>query len=353
MTQVGIIDNNSWKNERLKKREKVMPGQFISAVTKKEDNIFCRILSDLITEKEGPHLQNKHLIIQLLILKIYHPNDFKEIQGGYSNNTYLYMEENLVLRFPKTYKPFFPEVSVEIQNLNQANLFNLTPLKPIAYYAKYNLLVTEFIPNTQSLTARDFKNPAKLIALAQLMKKLHYSKLHFKKNTENATAVIDKSSQCFHTIQPILTKKDYLIVKKLLGIKKFLEKANVTKSPSHGDFHHFNIVEINGHLQIMDWELSSLEDPAYDISRLFCVTQFNTAQKMIFLKTYQNSAPFVLSAEEIKNLIKRIHLHESINYFSIIIWSRYAMPFFYAENEQRLLKETIQHSSEQDKLIRY
>lgn len=74
---------------------------------------------------------------------------------------------------------------------------------------------------------------------------------------------------------------------------------------------------------------------------------------MIFLKTYKNSDPFVLSAEEIKNLIKRIHLHESINYFSIIIWSRYAMPFFYADNEQRLLKERIQRSSQQDKLIRY
>ncbi len=103
----------------------------------------------------------------------------------------------------------------------------------------------------------------------------------------------------------------------------------------------------------MDWELSSLEDPAYDISRLFCVTQFNPAQKMIFLKTYKNSAPLCLSEEQMKNLIKRIHLHDSLNYFSIIIWSRYAMPFFYADKQHHLLKETIKHSNQQDKLIRY
>lgn len=329
-----------------------MPGQFINNVLKKENNLFCRILSDLITEKEGPQLQNKQLLIQLLILKIYHPNDFKEIQGGYSNDTYHYKEENLVLRFPKAYNPFFPELSIEIQNLNQAQLHNLTPLKPIAYYAKYNLLVTEFIPDYQSLTARDFKNPAKLLTLADLVKRLHYSTFNFKQNTETANAVIDKSSQCFHTVQPILTKKDYSILKKLIGIKRFLEKAYDKKYPSHGDLHHYNIIEINGRLQLMDWELSSLEDPAYDLSRLFCVTQFNPAQKMIFLKAYKNATPLSLSEEQMKNLIKRIHLYESLNYFSIIIWSRYAMPFFYT-SQQHLLKETIKHSSQQDKLIRY
>lgn len=329
-----------------------MPGQFINAVAKKENNLFCRILSDLISEKEGPQLQNKNLLIELLILKIFHPNDFKEIPGGYSNDTYLYEEENLVLRFPKTYNPFFPELSIEIQNLNQAHQFNLTPLTAIAYYAKYSLLVTEFIPNYQSLTIRDFKNPARLMALAYLVKKLHYSPFNFKENTETATAFIDKSSQCFHTIQPILTKKDYIILKKLLGIKNFLDKANHTKSPAHGDLHHYNIVEINGHLQLMDWEFSSIEDPAYDISRLFCVTQFNQPQKEIFLKAYKNSAPVYLSEQEMKNLIKRIYLYESLNYFSIIIWSRYAMPFFYAD-KQHLLKNTIKFSSQQDKLIHY
>lgn len=329
-----------------------MSGQFINAVAKKENNLFCRILSDLITEKEGPQLQNKKLLIELLILKIYHPNDFKEILGGYSNDTYLYTEENLVLRLPKTYNPFFPELTVEIQNLDQAHRLNLTPLKVVAYYHKYSFLVTEYISNYQPLTPRDFKNPARLMALAQLVKKLHYSRFNFKKNPETATSFIDHSSQCFHTIQPILTKKDYPILKKLLGIKNFLEKANPTKSPAHGDLHHFNIIEINGELQFMDWELSSLEDPAYDISRLFCVTEFNHAQKEIFLRTYQNSAPVCLSEEDLKNLIKRIYLYESINYFSIILWSRYAMPFFYA-NDQNLIKDTIKHSRQQDKLIRY
>jgi thiamine kinase-like enzyme len=329
-----------------------MPGQFINAVAKKENNLFCRILSDLITEKEGPQLQNKHLLIQLLILKIYHPNDFQAIPGGHSNDTYFYREENLVLRFPKAYNPFFPELSIEIQNLHSAQLLNLTPLKTIAYYEKYSVLVTEFIPNYQSLTIKDFKNPAKLMALAHLIKKLHYSTFNFKKNTETAMAVIDKSSQCFHTIQPILSKKDHSILKKLLGIKNFLEKSYYPKLPAHGDLHHFNVIEINGQLQLMDWELSSLEDPAYDISRLFCVTRFNSAQKEIFFKTYSYVGHPILSEDEIKNLIKRVFLYESLNNFSIVIWSKYAMPYVY-DDQQHLLTDTIVNFSQQDKLIDY
>lgn len=329
-----------------------MPRQFINAIAKKENNLFCRILSDLITEKEGRQLQNKHLLMQLLILKIYHPQDFKEIPGGYSNDTYLYREENLVLRFPKVYNPFFPELSIEIQNLNSAQLLNLTPLKTIAYYAKYNVLVTEFIPRYQCLTANDFKNPAKLMALARLVKKLHYSSFNFKKNTETATAVIDKSSQCFHTIQSILSKKDHLLLKKLLGIKNFLEKSYAAKFPAHGDLHHLNVIEINGQLQLIDWELSSLEDPAYDISRLFCVSRFNSAQKEIFLKAYSYAGHSILSEDEIKHLIKRIFLYESLNNFSIVLWSKYVMSFFY-DDQQRLFTETIVNYSQKDKLIVY
>lgn len=329
-----------------------MPRQFIKAVAKKENSLFCRILSDLITEPEGPKLLNKNLLIQLLILKIDQPSRFKEITGGYSNDTYHYAAENLVLRFPKLYNPFYPELPIEVQNLKLAKLLNLTPLKIIAYYAKYNFLVTEFVPYYQSLSAIDFKAPAKLIALAYLVKKLHYSACNFKKNSETAISFTEESSQCFQTIQPILTKKDYQILKKLLGIRNFLGKSNTLKFPAHGDLHHFNIIESNGQLQLMDWELSSMEDPAYDISRLFCVTGFSHQQKEIFLKIYKHACHINLSESDMKNLIKRILLHESLNYFSIIIWAKYAMPFFYAD-KQKLLQETITSFSARDNLIRY
>lgn len=329
-----------------------MQNQLTKTIAEKENNLLYRMLFDIMVDKEGPLLLNKSLLIQLLMLKIYQPSKFNEIKGGYSNDTYHYVDENLVLRFPKIYNPLFSELSIEIQNLKLAKSLNLTPLKTVAYYSKYNLLVTEFIPSYRSFSAADFKNLGILISLAHLVKKLHYSPFDFKKNPETAISFIDESSKSFQIIKTILTKKDYLLLKKLTGIKNFLAKANYIKFPAHGDLHHFNVIEMNGNMQLIDWELSSLEDPAYDISRLFCVTGFNSEQKEIFLKTYKNSYNIILSANDIKNLIKRIQLHESLNYFSIILWARYTMPFFYGD-KQKLLKETITNFSAKDKLIRY
>jgi thiamine kinase-like enzyme len=325
--------------------------QVTNTMIEKENNLLCQILADIKEEQEGPRLLNKNLLIQLLILKIVQPSQFKEIKGGHSNDTYHYLDENFVLRFPKAYNPLCPELSIEIQHLMLAKLLNLTPLKIVAYYTKYSLLVTEFISSYRPLTAIDFKNPAKLIALAQLVKKLHYSPFSFKKISATAISLIDESSKSFQIIKPILEKKDYQILAKLTGIKNFLAKSNYLKFPAHGDLHHFNVIESNGNLQLMDWELSSLEDPAYDIARLFCVTEFDSQQKEIFLKIYKNSYNITLSEYDIKNLIKRILLYETLNNFSIVIWTKYAMPFFYAEKYK--LEETIVNFSTKDKLIRY
>lgn len=329
-----------------------MHRHFKRAIAKKGNDLLCRILSEVLIEKEEPLLLNKDLLIRLLILKINQPDQFKEIKGGYSNDTYHYVEENLVLRFPKIYNPFLPELSIEAQNLIQAKLLNLTPLKVVAYYSKYGVLVTEFIPSYQFLSAADFKNPVKLVALAHLVKKLHYSAFNFKKNPETAISFTDKSSKSFQIIKTILTKKDYEILKKLTGIKNFLSKSSYLKFPSHGDLHHFNVIDVNGKLQLIDWEFSSLEDPAYDISRLFCITAFNNEQKEIFLKTYKHSCHVILSELDIKNLIKRILLYESLNYFSIVIWTRYVVPFF-CEDKRKLLQETIENYTKKNKLIAY
>jgi thiamine kinase-like enzyme len=325
----------------------------LAHVQVREQQLFIDMLTALQKEEgESSGLFNKKLLIRLFTLKINQPNKFKEIKGGHANDTYHYADENLVLRFPKRYNPIYHHASIEVQNLIQAKCLDLTPLCVIAYYAKYSLLVTQFIPSYQSLSAADFKNPAKLVALAHLVKKLHYSQFTFKKNPETTTSFIDQSSKTFQTIKPILNKKDYAILKKLSGIKNFLTKSKCLKRPSHGDLHHFNVIEINGGLQLIDWELSSVEDPAYDISRLFCVSDLNIEQKEIFLRAYQTSYGFILSALEIKNLIKRIHLFTSLNYFSIAIWARYMMPFFNAD-KKKLLQEVILNTTEKDRLIAY
>jgi len=312
---------------------------------KAEKQFLVEMLTVIPKEEESSDLLNKKLLIRLLTLKINQPDQFKELVGGYSSNTYHYEKENLVFRIPKPHNPLYRHTDIEIHNLSQAKLSELTPLKIVAYYAKYSLLITQFIPSYQSYSAADFKNPDKLIALAHLVKKLHYSQFEFKKNHENPISFIDSSSKTFQNIKSILSAEDKKILEKLDAIRSYLAKFKIKKRPSHGDLHHFNLIETNGIMQLMDWELSSVEDPAHDIARFFCVTGLNAKQKEIFLQSYQSSLNILLPEPEINNLITRIQLFEPLNYFSIVVWAKYAVSFFY-DDKRQLFEETIKNYTE-------
>lgn len=292
-----------------------------------------------VEEKEFGLLRKK-LLSHLLILKINQPNQFKVLTGGFSSDTYHYIKENLVLRLPKLGNPLVRHTEIELYNISQAKLFGITPINVIAYFAKYSLLVTSFIPNYLSFSTEEIKKLNQLAAAAHLIKRLHYSEIKFKKNKENAISIIDSSSKTFKIIEPVLLQNDYKILEKLDKIRFFLSQFKIIKRPSHGDFHHFNLIKLKGALQLMDWELSSIEDPACDISRFFCVANLDKGEKHFFLQTYKNSFYNILSKAAMESLKIRIELFNPLNYFSIAIWARYVLPSFSSDDKKQILEET-------------
>ncbi len=106
--------------------------------------------------------------------------------------------------------------------MHQANLFGITPINVIAYFTKYSLLVTSFIPNYLSYSTEEIKK-IKLIS--------------------GCSTFIESSSKTFKVIEPILIQNDYKILEKLDNIRSFLSQFKIIKRPSHGDFHHFNLIK--------------------------------------------------------------------------------------------------------------
>lgn len=188
-----------------------MHRQLVAMTTEKIEKkvILSKMLTDLKKEIIDEQVCNKNLLIELLTLKIHHSDQFKELIGGFSSNTYHYAKGNLVFRYPKPHNPLYRHTDIEIHNLSEARLFELTPLKIVGHYAKYSLLVTEFIPSHQAYTEKDFKQINNLIALSHLIKKLHYSQISFKKNPEASLCFIDSSTKTFQTIKSILNDEDY------------------------------------------------------------------------------------------------------------------------------------------------
>lgn len=325
-----------------------MSKQIIKTISEEQKPLdyLPQMLADIKKETSDELFLNKSLLIQLLTLIINQPDQFKPLIGGYSNDTYHYEKEYLILRFPKPNNPLYRHTSIEIHNLEQARLSGLTSLKVVAYSTKHFVLVTLFIPFCQSFSEKSFKEePKNIIELALVVKQLHYGSYDFKKNPETAISFIDASSKTYQTIKSVLNAEDYQILKKLDAIRNCLAKFKILKCPSHGDLHHFNLISIKGSMQLMDWEVSSIEDPAYDISRFFCVADFNTDQKNIFLQTYQNSCNILLLEPALTNLKTRIQLYEPLNYFSIVVWAKYAILFAY-NDKRNLLDATIKNFTE-------
>ncbi len=153
----------------------------LSIVQKKQLHTALMDLTSEEKEIEGG-LLNKKLFVHLLDWKANKNfENFTKLTGGYSNQTYKI--DDLVLRFPKLTNPLIRNLSIEVHNLRIAHTLKFSPLEIIGYYSKHNLLVTHFIPQYRSFTQDDFKDPKKVIAVAKLVKKLHYCTAKFKKNT--------------------------------------------------------------------------------------------------------------------------------------------------------------------------
>lgn len=141
-----------------------MPRYLISTLeleTKRLSEILASIKDQ---EEKELSLLGKKLLSHLLILKINQPNQFKELTGGFSSDTYHYIKKNLVLRLPKLGNPLVRHTEIELYNIQQAKLFGITAINVIAYFAKYSLLVTSLLPNYQSCSMEEIKRLNQLAA---------------------------------------------------------------------------------------------------------------------------------------------------------------------------------------------
>ncbi len=83
-----------------------------------------------------------------------------------------------------------------------------------------------------------------------------------------------------------------------------------------------------------------MEDPAYDIARLFCVSDLSEENRVIFLDIYRHAEEIILSRNTIEELKQRIQLFMPINFLSIVFWARFEVQFREG-NKKILLEKTI------------
>jgi thiamine kinase-like enzyme len=192
-----------------------------------------------------------------------------KLLGGLTNENYLFTFENghsyVIKRFNFQLGDFMQRKR-EIYNQTQACNFLLAPN---IEFINEKVGIVEYIDCAQELEV----NKESISQCAQLIAKLHYSNLqfegqfHFVKIIENCLELCRK--------EKVLSTVEEKFISDVLDKYQSLAKAMSAPSmvPCHNDLHRPNILVNKTGMIFIDWEDSSMNDPAWDIS-YFLVASF-------------------------------------------------------------------------------
>jgi len=205
--------------------------------------------------------------------------------GGMTNQNYL------VKTSAKQYiVKFFGKGTDKLIN-RQNEKFNLELLKDLKldvenylFDIEAGIKVNQYIENAETLDLATIKT--KFEKIAPILQTIHASG----KELKGEFAPFEEIKKYESLIQGEISYPNYEAVRKsVLSLKNELEKIGVDKKSCHIDLVPENFIEApDGHLYLIDWEYSSMNDPMWDLAALFLESEFNTDEEDSFLSYYES-----------------------------------------------------------------
>ena len=205
--------------------------------------------------------------------------------GGMTNQNYLVQTSSnqyIVKFFGKG-----TEKLIDRQN----EKFNLELLKDLKldvenylFDIEAGIKVNQYIENAETLDSATIKT--KFEKIAPILQTIHSSG----KELKGEFAPFDEIKKYESLIQGDIYYPNYEAVRKsVFSLKEELEKIGVDKKSCHIDLVPENFIEgPDGHLYLIDWEYSSMNDPMWDLAALFLESEFTTDQEDSFLSYYES-----------------------------------------------------------------
>ena len=172
----------------------------------------------------------------------------------------------------------------------QNEKFNLELLKDLKldvenylFDIEAGIKVNQYIENAETLNLNTIKT--KFEKIAPILQTIHASG----KELKGEFAPFDEIKKYESLIQGEIYYPNYEAVRKsVLSLKNELEKIGVDKKSCHIDLVPENFIEgPDGHLYLIDWEYSSMNDPMWDLAALFLESEFTSAEEEDFLSHYE------------------------------------------------------------------
>ena len=173
----------------------------------------------------------------------------------------------------------------------QNEKFNLELLKDLKldvenylFDIEAGIKVNQYIENAETLDSATIKT--KFDKIAPILQTIHASG----KELKGEFAPFEEIKKYESLIQGEISYPNYEAVRKsVLSLKNELEKIGIDKKSCHIDLVPENFIEApDGHLYLIDWEYSSMNDPMWDLAALFLESEFTTDEEDSFLSYYES-----------------------------------------------------------------
>jgi len=144
--------------------------------------------------------------------------------------------------------------------------------------------VNQYIENAETLNLNTIKT--KFEKIAPILQTIHASG----KELKGEFAPFDEIKKYESLIQGEIYYPNYEAVRKsVFSLKEELEQIGIEKKSCHIDLVPENFIEgPDGHLYLIDWEYSSMNDPMWDLAALFLESEFTTDEEDSFLSYYES-----------------------------------------------------------------
>ena len=204
--------------------------------------------------------------------------------GGMTNQNYLVKTTNnqYIVKF------FGKGTDKLIDRKNEK--FNIELLKDLKldvenylFDIEAGIKVNQYIENAETLNLNTIKT--KFEKIAPILQTIHASG----KELKGEFAPFDEIKKYESLIQGEIYYPNYEAVRKsVFSLKNELEKIGVDKKSCHIDLVPENFIEgPDGHLYLIDWEYSSMNDPMWDLAALFLESEFTPEEEADFLAYYE------------------------------------------------------------------
>ena len=207
--------------------------------------------------------------------------------GGMSNKNFRinFKGNSFVLRIPGPGSKEMIDRNNEEINAEIGSIIGVNP--KVKFFNRDNgVKLTEYIDNAETLNAATIQRHDNLLKVIDIYKRIHHSKKRLN-NVFNLFEEIEKYDNLIESLGANMFDGWKSFKPQVLELKSLLYRMGIESCPCHNDAVADNFIKSgDGHLYLIDWEYSGMNDPVADIAALFLENSFSDDSISFFLSNY-------------------------------------------------------------------